>query len=156
LQRSSNSGVVLNASSLATFVMTESLDLLRRCYPRVYVPKAVSDEFSVAFQMPRGLITRTLRNTQQAEAESIGLGAGENEAMVLARDMQLPLIMDDGDAQKVAERLGVEVYGSLEFVRAAFCSCFIEREEYDERIDSFQESGRAHPEYVSWARNASK
>lgn len=156
MQRSSNSGVVLNTSSLSTFVMTQSLDLLRRCYSRVYVPRAVTDEFSTDFDTPTGLTTWTLRNTQQVEAQSIGLGAGENQAMILARDMQLPLIMDDGEAQKVAERLGVEVYGSLEFVRAAFCSCFLEREEYERRLDSFQESRRAYPEYIAWARNATK
>jgi len=148
--------VVLNASSLITFVLTGSIDLLKRCYRQVYVPKAVCDEFSSEFTMPNGVIVRTLSGPQKAAAEIIGLGEGENEAMVLARDLGLPLVMDDTDAEKVAAKYDIHVYHSLEFVRAAYRACFLERDEYDSRVSSFQASGRVYPEYIDWARHATK
>lgn len=156
--------MVLNASSLITLVLTETIDLLKRCYRQVYVPRAVRDEFSSEFTMPNGvklampdaLIVRTLTGSQKAAAETIGLGEGENEAMVLARDLGLPLVMDDTDAEKVAAKYDILVYHSLEFVRAAYRACFLERDEYDSRVSSFQASGRVYPEYIDWARQATK
>lgn len=148
--------MVLNASSLITFVLTESIDLLKRCYRQVYIPRAVCDEFSLEFTMPSGVIVHTLSAAQETAAETIGLGRGENEAMVLARDLGLPLIMDDTDAEKVAAKYEIPVYHSLEFVRAAYRACFLERVEYDLRVDSFEASGRVYPEYVDWARHATK
>jgi predicted nucleic acid-binding protein len=156
LQQSSGRGVVLNTSSLFTFAVTQCFDLLKLCFGVVYIPQGVADEFSQAFNLPKGLDVRTLRDTQKAEARAIGLGPGENEALILARDMMLPLIMDDDPAHKVAKRLGIEVYGSLGFVRAAFRSCLIERGEYDVRLEAFDRNGRAYQNLLEWARVATK
>jgi predicted nucleic acid-binding protein len=113
-------------------------------------------EFTAKFSLPTGLIVRTLNSIQQADAKAIGIGPGENEAIVLARDMLLPLIMDDTSPQRVAMKLDLDVRSSLEFVRAVYISCFINRDEYEERLTAYDQSGRVSKSYVQWAMNATK
>jgi predicted nucleic acid-binding protein len=154
--RDLTNSVVLNTSSLWSFIVTHTFDLLRKFYSPIIVPLSVAVEIKKEFSIPKGIEVRTLNGAQQTYADSMGLGPGENEAMVLAIDMQISLIMDDGPAQEVAQQYGIDVFGSLEFVKAAFESCAIEREEYDRSVDAFQEEKRAHLGLISWARKATK
>ena len=99
---------------------------------------------------------RTLNSIQQADAKAFGVGHGESEAIILARDMMLPLIMDDTPPQRLAMKLNLDVYSSLEFVKGVYVSCFIDREEYEERLAAYDQSGRVGKSYVEWAMKATK
>jgi hypothetical protein len=148
---------VVNTSSLSSFIITDTIDLVRHCLRRVYVPEAVAKELRLSpYALPQGLQIRRLQAAQKVEARGLGFGPGENEAIVLARDLDLPLIMDEGDARKAAKRFGLKVYGSLLLVRLAFESCLIQRQEYDRKIHEFEVNDRAFPEQVDWARTAQK
>lgn len=138
------------------FVITDSFYLLKLCYRQVIIPKVVKEEFTDKFPLPKGIIVRKLNLVQKAEAKSIGMHPGENEAIILATHLMLPLIIDDTPPQAFAMKQGLEVYSSLEFVRAIYMACFIERREYDERLDSYDESGRVGKSYVQWAMKATK
>lgn len=138
------------------FVTTDSFYLLKLCYRQVIIPKAVKDEFTAKFPLPRGIIVRKLNLAQKARADSIGMHDGENEAIVLALDLMFPLIIDDTPPQAFAMKQRLDVYSSLEFVRAIYISCFIEREEYDQRLDAYDRSGRVRTSYLQWAMKATK
>ncbi len=148
--------VILNTSSLSSVVRTQSFDFLHICFRYIYIPRAVRDEFSNAFILPRGMIVRTLTSSQEDRARALGLGKGESEAIILAMDMQAPLIMDDTPARKVAERFNVTVIGSVGIIRIAFIECIVERDNYDLLITTFEHNGRANAEVIAWARNARK
>lgn len=147
---------MLNSSSLSSFAVTYSLDVLKRCYDEVLVPQAVRTEFSVRFAFPRGLRVWTLTDSQKIAANQIGIGPGENEAIILAHDLMLPLIIDDTEPYVVAKRLGIQSYRSLQFLRAAYRSCHISRMEYDPLLDNFDTTRRADAIFVQWARQAAK
>ena len=117
----------------------------------------MAEEIKKEFSLPPNVTVWTLTTNQENYAKSIGLGVGENQAMVLAMDMKLSLIIDDGDAQRFAEeQFGIDVFGSLEFLRAAFISCAIERTEYDMNVTEFAENDRANLSQIQWAQRASK
>jgi predicted nucleic acid-binding protein len=130
--------------------------MLKRYYNLIMIPRAVRDEFSSEFVLPQGIRVWTLNTGQDLAAKAIGLGKGENEAMILARDFLFPLIIDDTQAYHVAKRIGLEVYSSLGFLRGAYRLCGIDRVEYDPLIDNYQSSGRASPFFAAWAREATK
>lgn len=149
--------MVLNTSSLWSFLETGTFDFLRDIYKPVIIPLSVATEIKrEGFRLPTGVEVRRLNGTQQGYANSIGLGAGENEAMVLAQEMNLSLIIDDGPAGETAERYGIDVFCSLEFFKNNYEGCGIEKEDYDEIVDAFEEHGRAHLGLVAWARRAIK
>lgn len=148
--------VVINTSSLSSFVRTQCFDLSQLCFRHVYIPEGVCREFSAAFGLPRGLRVMTLTTAQKSRARALGLGRGESEAIILAMDMQAPLIMDDNPARRVAKKLGVPVIGSVGLVRIAFRECIIKRSNYESRIAAFEQSGRANAGVIAWARSARK
>jgi predicted nucleic acid-binding protein len=86
----------------------------------------------------------------------IGLGKGENEAIILAIDNEATLIVDENSARKLAKRQGMHVIGSLGLVRVAFRICVIERGDFESRVFQFRQRKRAKPENVSWALQATK
>lgn len=86
----------------------------------------------------------------------IGLGYGENEAIILAQDLEATLIVDERSARKVAKKLGISLLGSLGFVRLAFISCLIDRRDFESRVRAFQLNGRAQPNVISWGLRATK
>jgi predicted nucleic acid-binding protein len=142
---------------LWSFIETNTFHLLSHFFKRIIVPPSVASEIRVEFNLPSGITIQPLKPEQITAAQSIGLGRGENEAMILARDLGLPLIMDDGDAQMFAEeQVGLEVYGSLEFVRGAFQSCLIQRDEFLGYVMSFLNYERANLNQASWASRAQK
>jgi predicted nucleic acid-binding protein len=148
---------VVNTSSLSSFIVTDTVDLVKYCFRRIYVPEAVAKELRLSpYTLPQGLQMRRLQAVQRKEAHGIGFGPGENEAIVLARDLDLPLMMDETDARKAAKRFGLKVYSSLLLVRLAFESCLIQREEYERKIHEFEVNSRANVEQVNWARTAQK
>jgi len=53
-------------------------------------------------------------------------------------------------------KLNLDVYSSLEFVKGVYVSCFIDREEYEERLAAYDQSGRVGKSYVEWAMKATK
>lgn len=152
-----NLDAVVNTSSLSSFIKTDTADLARRCFRSLYVPETVVAELRLSpYDLPQGFQVRRLQAVQKTEAGGIGFGAGENEAIVLARDLDLPLIMDERHARKAAKRFGLKVYGSLLVVRVAFESCFIHRQEYEEKLREFEANSRATTEQVNLARLAQK
>jgi len=55
------------------------------------------------------------------------LGEGESEAIVLARELDAILLIDDSKARKEAERIGVECIGTLRILKEAKAMGLIER-----------------------------
>ena len=147
---------VLNTSSLSSLVITNNFDILSLFFDRVYIPQAVRGEFSSNFRFPTGLSVATLTPQQTMEAESLELGAGESQAIILARDKQSPLIIDERTARTVAKSQGVTVIGSVGLVRRAFIDCMIDSASYFARISAFASTARANPSIIGWARLARK
>lgn len=148
--------VVLNTSSLSSLVITGCFEILQLCFRNIFVPEAVLSKFSQRYQLPAGVWPMALGLRQKLWAASLGVGTGESQAIILAADLEVPLIMDDQAARIVAERHGVSVISSIGLVRIAFLECVIERAEYEHRILSFEQKRRANPRIISWARDARK
>ena len=148
--------VVLNTSSLSSLMKTNCIDILVSTFRRRLVPEEVSKEIKRRHQLPTGVEAWTLNAEQKDRARSFGLHLGESQAIVLARDLDAPLIMDDSPAQKVAEKLEVAVIGSVAFVKVAFEKCLLTSSDYQNRITAFERTHRVNIGIISWARHASK
>ena len=52
-------------------------------------------------------------NSLAVESLSMYLGAGESEAIVLAKENDCPLIIDDGDGRKAASNMNMDITGTV-------------------------------------------
>src|SRR5438552_2698384 len=113
---------VSNTSPLVAFSAIKRLDLLRNVFTSLLVPESVRSEL-----FPQGTVWTNAKAAQDAISEGAWievlkraplqklstvaqrLGAGEAEAIALALDNQLPLVIDDLEARRIGLQLGLEV-----------------------------------------------
>jgi predicted nucleic acid-binding protein len=124
--------IVSNAGPLIYLAKVNSLHLLKKLYREVVLPPAALDEISKgkmrgmvdalaienAIKEPEAwlrvekLTAKQLR-TVEALTKTVLIHRGEAEAIVLARDLREPLLMDDRAGRKVAEIHDIACFGTI-------------------------------------------
>ena len=113
-----------DTSHLVAFSAIDRLDVLRGVIPEVTIAAAVVAELEAGVWKEAEAILREIRrNTwiRIAPACAVAfpvipppkLGAGEVETLRLAFSLKLSALVDDRDARRFAERIGVQAVGSL-------------------------------------------
>ncbi len=113
--------IVSNTGPLIALAKVDRLDLVERLFGQVRVPPAVQREL-LAIQSPE--VTRleqalthlielvpVPRLTPEVQIVTMQLGAGEQQAIALAYELKLPLLIDDHRGRSAARRLGLMVIG---------------------------------------------
>jgi len=117
---------VSNSSPLIYLARLQRLDLLRQLFEKIFIPSAVWQEIAIdGAKNPEGpqlkearargwIIMESLAHPQSLLDVSLSmLGAGEREAILLARDKKTLLIIDELEGRRVAARLGIACTGTL-------------------------------------------
>ncbi|MBI4323652.1 MAG: DUF3368 domain-containing protein [Chloroflexi bacterium] len=118
--------VVSDSSPLIYFTRLDQFTLLRQLYDHVLVPPAVWRELAVQGKgRPEAEMLRSAVSEGWIELAAPGhqpgptafrsgrLDPGEQEAILLAREKQALLIIDETRGRKVARELGIKVTGTL-------------------------------------------
>ena len=111
--------VIVNTTPLIALAGIGQLDLLRRLYSEITIPRAVNRE--IISEPARSLVSAAewikvekITGTVQKSAFSSRLHAGEIEVIMLAQQAGADLlIMDDNAAKKTAKYLGLTVTGTM-------------------------------------------
>ena len=120
--------LVSNSGPILSFARANRLDVLNAVVEELFIPEAVYDDIVIAGQGKAGArevagaawIRRThLTDTSSADRLSPRLHAGERQAIALATELKLPLLVDEREARKVAQVLGIPFLGSLRVLRDA-------------------------------------
>jgi predicted nucleic acid-binding protein len=123
-----NSVIVADSSPLIALAVIDQLDLLPNLYKRVLIPPAVWDEVTVkGIRMPGAQSVSQVQwleiespSVENVSALSILVDRGEAEALALAQSIPDSIILlDDAQARRVAERLGIPRIGTLGILRRA-------------------------------------
>lgn len=119
---------VADSGPIISFARAEHLWLLRRVVGELWIPEAVYKELVVkgagkpgAEETAQGVWIKRRQVTQQELVRKLPrkLGAGEREAIVLAEELQVVLVVDEPWAQEEADRRGLPLLGSLGILREA-------------------------------------
>jgi hypothetical protein len=123
-----DTAIVADSSPLIALAIVEQLALLPQLYDRVLVPPAVWNEVTVqGIGLPGAQAVSQLTwleiqspNTSIVEPLSILVDRGEAEAIALAQSTpNSTVLLDDAQARRVAERLGIRRIGTLGILRRA-------------------------------------
>ena len=112
-----------DASPLILFARTGRLKLLADLFEEVWIPPRVADESfrdrperpgapALAAALGGWLREVSAPDTAVAAAHAAGAGRGEAEAIGLAFQHSLPLLIDDRSGRRAAQSLGVPIIGS--------------------------------------------
>jgi uncharacterized protein len=123
--------VVSNASPLIALARIGRLNLLASLYKRILIPAEVQHEVTVAGRgLPGAEVVRNANWIEVAPRQSLAnpslaqacqhLGAGERNAILLAKSLPADLILlDEWKARRIAREAGLSIVGCLGTLEAA-------------------------------------
>ncbi len=131
---------VSNAGPLVHLTRMGRLDILENIFDEVIIPQTVKVEVvdrgkekgePGAFLIEDAEWIRVAEDPPQAGelAERAGIHRGEACGILLARSLNIPVLLDDSDARKFAIGFGVEVVGSIGLIMKAVKMGLIARDE---------------------------
>ncbi len=126
--------IVADSACLIALERIDSLDLLNAVFEEVLIPPAVDMEFSVARPW---LKVHAPTNRTLVESLRLMVGDGEAEAIALANELSLTIILDDRQARRVAKSLGLTILGTLGcLLRAKTASAITEVRPLIEKLEA--------------------
>lgn len=107
--------VVNDSTTLIILANQQRFDLLHKLFDVVYVPSAVWDEIQVKgdVQLPAFIQRHALAESDDLTTLGYLLDQGESEAIMLAKTLNLPLIIDEKKGRKIAIQMGIRIVGLL-------------------------------------------
>ena len=106
--------IVSDSTTIITLLNIDRMDVLHNIFSEVYVPKKVYDEIVINEQIVLDetfFVPKEIADKKLYELLFRSLDAGESEAIVLAREMGLSLIIDEKKGRKIASNLGINIFG---------------------------------------------
>jgi predicted nucleic acid-binding protein len=120
--------VVSDAGPIIAFARAKHEDILRQLFEIILIPDAVYEEtVSVELTSASAVLVQASPWIQRVDIQRhteidtlpAPLGAGEREAILLAEERKMPLLLDDLAARKEAEKRGLIYFGSLRVLQDA-------------------------------------
>lgn len=110
--------IILDASALIALERINLLPLLCKIYSEVLIPKAVIKEFGDIL-LPCVSIKEVESSLIKLLVSDLNLGTGEAEAITLANETGLRLMVDELKARRIAEDMGLKITGTIGFLLKA-------------------------------------
>jgi predicted nucleic acid-binding protein len=109
--------IVSNSSPLIALSDIRLLEVLQQLFGQVFIPDAVDREVfavqGVVRARPAWIALRSVQDTARVAALISEVDPGEAEAIVLAEELGLRLLIDDLPGQRVALARGLKITGTL-------------------------------------------
>jgi len=108
--------IVSDSTTIITLLNIERVDILKNIFDEVYIPTKVYDEVVVEENVTLEssfFIKKEIKDRALYKLLSRSLDAGESEAIVLAKEMKLSLIIDEKKGRKIANNMGINIMGFL-------------------------------------------
>ena len=107
--------IVSDSTTLIILLDLDKMDLLSNLFPKIIIPEAVYQEisFKKPFKETRFIEVRQAKKNELLETLTMMLDQGESEAIALAVELKLKLIIDEKKGRKIAMNQGIEIIGLL-------------------------------------------
>lgn len=129
--------VISDTTALIIFAKSNTLSLLDNLFEEIYIPKAVHDELNFKDDIVRFRIDRfnkiTLKEISDfnilENVRRFNIDKGEIEAIALALELNLQLIIDEKKGRRIALKQGLRIVGILGILIENYRKDFISFEE---------------------------
>jgi predicted nucleic acid-binding protein len=102
--------IVSDSTCLIGLERINQLELLPAFYSSIVIPPAVQEEFGRSFPW---LVLDKPTNKGLVTSLKLLVGRGESEAIALAYERRYRLIVDDRQARKLAQQMGIQMIGTV-------------------------------------------
>ncbi len=123
--------IISDSTTLIILFDLERLELLSNLFSEVIIPKAVYDEISVKQEitLPEFMKVKEVQPCDKLDTLMMLLDTGESEAIVLALELEMPLIIDEKKGRKIALQEGIDILGLLGVVYLNIKKSYLTSEE---------------------------
>lgn len=134
--------IISDSTSLIILNNVKRLDLLE-VFGRVYIPKKVYEEINIKndFVLPDFIEIKKIKKDELYFYLIKILDEGESEAIVLAKEMNLGLIIDEKKGRKIAKNLNIKILGFLGILFINYKKKKTSKEEIIKIIDDAKKMG---------------
>ncbi len=108
--------IISDSTTIITLLNIGRLDVLKNIFSLVYLPQKVYDEVVIEEKIvldKEFFVVKKINDKNLYTLLSKSLDAGECEAIVLAKEMELSLIIDEKKGRKIASNLGLNIFGFI-------------------------------------------
>ncbi len=108
--------IISDSTTIITLLNINRLDVLKNIFSLVYIPKKVYDEIVIEEKITLNknfFVVKEINDKNLYTLLTKSLDAGESEAIVLAKEMNLSLIIDEKKGRKIASNLGINIFGFI-------------------------------------------
>ena len=139
--------IVSDSTTLIILLDLQRLELLSNLFEKVYIPKAVYDEISAKKEitLPAFMKVKAVHPCDKLDTLTMLLDAGESEAIALALELKMPLIIDEKKGRKIALQEGIKIVGLLGVIYLNIKKSYLTAED----AKQFLEDARAHGYRIS-------
>jgi predicted nucleic acid-binding protein len=141
--------VISDTTALIILAKSNTLKLLSNLFQIVYIPQAVKDELNIKDDVVKyridkfqQIIIKPIIDTYTFDQiQKFNLDKGESEAITLALELNMKLIIDERKGRKIAAGQGIKVLGSLGLLIENYRQEFISFEESQYYFKLFKQYG---------------
>ena len=107
--------IISDSTTLIVLFDLDRLDLLSNIFTHISIPEAVYEEISVksSIVLPSFMKVQKVTDSELLDVLKNVLDLGESEAIALALELELPLIIDEKKGRKIALKEGIQIIGLL-------------------------------------------
>ena len=123
--------IVSDSSTLIILFDLERLELLSNLFPKIIIPSTVYNEINVKndVKLPAFIQVQKVKQCEILETLKQLLDEGESEAISLALELDVNLIIDEKKGRKIAMGQGIKIIGLLGIIYLNIKKEFISKEE---------------------------
>ena len=152
--------VVSDTTALIILGKLNRFDLLENIFQKVYIPKTVFDELSCKddgiyelIEQNRLFCIKNISNTKSLKLLDGILDIGESEAIILSKELQTVLLIDEKKGRKIAKNMGIEIIGLLGLILLNVKKGFLSEEDAQKtltqmKIFNFRISERVFKQFL--------
>jgi len=143
--------IISDSTALIILFDLKRVELLENLFEELYITPIVLEEISVKYPivLPPFMKVVKLKNNELFDSLTKLLDLGESEAIALAKEQNLPLIMDEKKGRKIAKGMGLDVIGLLGVVYLNVKKGFLSKDEALSFLDDALEHGyRISPKMI--------
>ena len=135
--------IVSDSTALIVLFDLDRVELLENLFEVVYITPVVLEEVSVKYPvvLPPFIKVENLEDKELFNSLTMILDLGESEAIALAKEKNLSIIIDEKKGRKIAKGMDLKVIGLLGVVYLNAKRGFLTKSEANEFIKSAVEHG---------------
>lgn len=135
--------IISDSTTLIILFDLKKIELLSNLFKKVYIPFSVFNEinFKYEIKLPSFIQTLHVEDSELLTSLKNLLDIGESEAIALAKEKNLPLIIDEKKGRKIAQNLNINIIGLLGIIYLNVKKEFMSKDEARRFLDIAKDNG---------------